>query len=456
MPIPSAEGTARSPSAKPSRARYWVIVFAVALAIITYIDRVCISQASGEISRELGLTKKQMGYVFSAFALSYAVFEIPSGWMGDWIGPRKVLMRVVILWSFFTAATGWAWNFVSLWIARFLFGAGEAGCFPNIAKSFTLWLPKRERVRATGIMWMSARWGGAFTPLIVVWVFSFVTWRQAFLLFGFIGVVWAVCFYRWFRDDPRQHPGVNEAEKVLLSEAGREATGHSRVPWREFLASRTVWMLWLQYFCMSYGWYFYITWLPTYLKETRGLDLDQNAFMVWLRAVLNSAFAPDTTQKIMVATLAGIPLFFGGIGSFGCGIISSRLAEAIGSTARARRALAAVGLWAAGGLLLLSVQIKDPLLAMLSMGIASLFNDLSLPPAWGACMDVGGKYAGSLSGSMNMMGNLAGIVAPNVIPVILQRTGNNWAATFWVSALVYVIGGLAWLLIDPTTPLKVD
>jgi MFS family permease len=439
---------------QPTRTRHWVIVFAITLSVITYIDRVCISQAAPEIQRDLGLSKEQMGWVFAAFAWAYALFEIPGGWWSDWIGPRKVLMRVVILWSFFTAATGWAWNQVSMMVTRFLFGAGEAGCFPNLTKVFTMWLPRSEQVRAQGLMWLSARWGGAFTPLLVVWGFSFLSWRSAFALFGAIGIVWAFFFFRWFRDNPRDHPGVNPAELALLQEATHDATGHSHIPWGTFLASRTVWLLWLQYFCLAYGWYFYITWLPTYLKETRGLQLDQNAFMVWLGQVLQTVLSPETSQKVLVAALAGIPLFFGGLGSLFCGLIAGRLAQRLGDPARARRLMAMVGHAGAGTLLLLSVQIQDPLLAMLSMGLASFANDLAMPPSWGACMDVGGKYAGSLSGSMNMMGNLAGGVAPIVVAEILSRTGSNWALTFWVSASIYFVGAFCWLGIDPVTRLE--
>src|SRR6478672_192156 len=162
----------------PTRVRYLVIVFAVALAVITYIDRVCISQAAPLMSKEMGFSKDEMARVFSAFTLAYALFEIPSGYLGDRFGARKVLMRIVVWWSFFTAATGWAWNFTSMAVTRLMFGAGEAGCFPNLTKSFTTWLPSRERVRAQGILWMSARWGGAFTPLIVHAVLQLMTWRQ--------------------------------------------------------------------------------------------------------------------------------------------------------------------------------------------------------------------------------------------------------------------------------------
>src|SRR5579863_4764860 len=148
----------RSVPERPTRVRYWVIVFAVALAVITYIDRVCISQAAGSIQHELGLSKVQMGWIFTAFGLAYALFEMPGGYLGDWMGPRKVLMRIVIWWSFFTAATGWAWNFSSIVVTRFLFGAGEAGCFPNVTKAFSTWLPQEEKERAQSIMWLSARW----------------------------------------------------------------------------------------------------------------------------------------------------------------------------------------------------------------------------------------------------------------------------------------------------------
>src|SRR6266705_1529365 len=227
MPI-AIEPKIRAP--RPTRARHRILVFAATLAIITYIDRVCISQAAPGIQHDLGLTKVQMGWAFAAFAWAYALFEIPGGWLGDKIGPRKVLMRVVVWWSFFTAATGWAWNLVSLLVTRFLFGAGEAGCFPNLAKMFTNWLPRDERSRAVGVMWLSARWGGAFTPLLVVWVFSLMSWRHAFELFGGIGIVWAIWFYVWFRDKPRDHKSVNPGEFELLQETQQNCAGHADIP----------------------------------------------------------------------------------------------------------------------------------------------------------------------------------------------------------------------------------
>jgi MFS transporter, ACS family, glucarate transporter len=427
MPIATDATTGVS---RPTRARHWILVFAATLSIITYIDRVCISQAAPDIQRDLGLTKVHMGWAFAAFAWAYALFEIPGGWLGDKIGPRKVLMRVVVWWSFFTAATGWVWSLVSLLVTRFLFGAGEAGCFPNLAKMFTNWLPRDERSRAVGVMWLSARWGGAFTPLLVVWVFSLMSWRRAFEVFGAIGIIWAIIFYRWFRDNPRDHKSVNAAELELLKEAQLNSAGHCKVPWAKMLRSRTVWLLWLQYFCFSYGWYFYITWLPTYLNEARGQALEKGAL------------------------LAGLPLFMGGVGSMLSGWLAAWLIRRRYDVTRTRRWLAYGGFLGAAGLLLLSPYIADPVLAMMAMGMASFALDLALPGCWSTCMDVGGRYAGTLSGSMNMAGNIAGGVAPVVVGYILQYSDRNWMITFWISAAIYVLGGLCWVWIDPVTPLE--
>jgi ACS family glucarate transporter-like MFS transporter len=417
-------------ASKPTRARHLVVVFAITLAIITYIDRVCIAQAAPYIRAELHFSKVQMSYIFSSFATAYALFEVPGGWMGDWLGPRRVLLRIVSWWSVCTAAMGWMWNLVSMTTVNFLFGAGEAGCFPNLTKVFTAWLPQHERVRAQGLMWMSARWGGAFTPMLVVWMLQWVSWREAFQIFGLLGVVWAIVFFRWFRDNPRQHPSVNEAELALLKGAEKAASGHGNVPWRKLVASPSVWLLWIQYFCLSYTFWFYITWLPTYLREYRRLD---------------EAYA---------ASLASFPLLFGGVGCAIGGFLAGRVARWMGSVKTARRAMASAGCLGAAAFLFIHTAIHDPFWAMVAMGFASLSNDLVMPNAWGACMDIGGRYAGTLSGSMNMMGNLAGGVAPIVAGYILSVTANNWLIPLYVMAAIYLIGVLCWLLIDPVTPLE--
>ena len=424
--------TPRLNSSTPSRTRGIVLFFAVTLAVITYVDRVCISQAAPSIQSDLGLTKIQMGYAFTAFGWAYALFEIPGGWLGDRIGPRKVLMRVVSMWSVFTIATGWAWNLVSLVACRLFFGIGEAGCFPNITKAFTLWFPISERVKAQGVLWLSARWGGAFTPLVVGWMLAGggdgkfgmgLHYRWVFLLFGALGVLWAVTFFRWFRDQPKDHPAVNAGELAVIGDA--EHMDDHAVPWRSLFASRTVWMLWGQYFFMSYAWYFYITWFPTYLKE----------------------HFPELGE-LKRALLACVPLFFGGLGSLACGVSSALLDRKLGSAALTRRVLGVGGMGLAGVMLVVSMQFTAPVVSVLAIGMASFFSDLAMPGAWGACMDVGGRHTGALSGSMNMMGNAGGAIAPMAVPLLLAATNNSWSVTMALFALSYFLGALCWMFIN--------
>ncbi len=415
-------------TASASHARYWVVVFAVTLAVIQYIDRVCISQAAPLISRDLSLDERQMGWVFSAFTLAYALFEIPAGYLGDRIGPRKVLLRIVLWWSFFTAATGWMRSWASLIVTRFLFGAGEAGCFPNLTKAFNRWLPQRERTRAQGIMWMSARLGGAFTPLLVVACLQFVSWRSAFMLFGLLGVVWAVIFFWWYRDDPKMHPGVNAAEAALLpEEAGM--SGHFKIPWATLFSSRTVWCLCGQYFACSYCFYFFITWFPTYLFKQHGFDMKQSAL------------------------LAGTPLMVGAFGSLFSGWILPHLGRWLGDVGLARRLVGAAGSAGAVGFLIAAAQLTQPYLAVTAIALVAFCNDVQMPGAWTACMDVGGKAVGTLSGTMNMMGNIGGFLSSIVCGYIVQLT-NSWGLVFYVTAAMYVFGVVFWLAMDPVTPLE--
>src|SRR5215472_1144206 len=223
-------------SPAPTRVRYVVVAYAMLLAIIQYTDRVCISQAAPSMMRDLHLSKVEMGWALSIFVWAYALFEVPGGWLGDRIGPRRVLMRIVLWWSFFTAATGWVWSAVSLIITRALFGAGEAGAFPNLTRVFTTWLPKEERERAQAFLWLAARWSGAFTPLIVAYLLELMSWRRTFETFGVLGVIWAVAFFLWFRDDPRTHPSVNEAELALMPKPHESAIG-GQTPWGKILGS---------------------------------------------------------------------------------------------------------------------------------------------------------------------------------------------------------------------------
>ena len=232
-----------------STARYRVTGFAISLAALANVQRVAISQAAGNIQADLHLDKAQLGLVFGAFGLAYALFEIPSGLMGDRFGVRKTLTRIVVLWSAFTALTGAAWSFGSLWISRFLFGAGEAGCFPNLTRMLSAWLPRTSRVRAQALMWACTRWAGAITPPLVLALVNWQGWRWGFVMLAVLGFVWAAVFFWWFRDDPARHPAVNAEELALLQDARAMTSQEGVTEWYRALLSRPVLILVVQYFC---------------------------------------------------------------------------------------------------------------------------------------------------------------------------------------------------------------
>jgi cyanate permease len=257
---------------------------------------------------------------------------------------------------------------------------------------------------------------------------TYLTWRSSLALFGSIGIVWAFFFHRWFRDNPRDHAGANEAEVALIEGEKAAAVDVGPTPWRVFLKSRTVGLLCLQYICLNYAWFFYISFLPRYLIERLGMDGTKGAL------------------------LSTIPLFLGGIGCLVCGFLAPRAARWMGNARAGRRLLAGAGFGGAGALLLVSLQLRDPLWVMLAMGLASFANDFAMPVSWGACMDVGGRHVGTLSGMMNTMGALAGGCAPIVTGTIRDLTG-GFDLTFYISAAVYFVGMLCWFFIDPVTPL---
>ena len=416
-------------SLAPTRVRYVTVGYALAIAVIMYVDRVCISQAAPSIQHDLGLSRVQMSWAFSAFTWAYALFEVPGGWLGDRLGPRRVLTRVVLWWSLFTAATGWVWNATSLVVTRALFGAGEAGCFPNLTRIFTTWLPVRERERAQGLLWFAARWSGAFTPLLVAYVLDFVSWRHAFELFAVPGVVWAMAFYWWYRDDPRTHSSISGEELAQLPSPEQTAIGTS-VPWRLLLRNRSVWLLSAQYACLSYGWYFYVTWLPTYLREARGTGVKFGAL------------------------LASLPLLLGGIGCLVGAQLIPRVVRLTGSVALARRIVAVVGFVGASASVFAFISVADPTRAMLLLGLAGFFNDFVMPACWAGCMDIGGRHSGTVSGMMNMVGNIGGALSPLAVGYLLTWYPGNWGVTFYVSSAIYLIGGVCWLFIDAHTALE--
>jgi sugar phosphate permease len=412
--------------AVPTRTRHVVVGLTLLLTAIAYLDRVCISTAAGAIRLELNLSDAQLGYVFRAFTFSYALFEIPSGWLADRFGPRLMLTRIVVWWSAMTAATGLAWGFSSLFLIRLLFGVGEAGAFPGLARAYVRWLPPRNRGRAFGLAVMTGVLGGALTQPLVVELLQWMSWRRAFALFGCVGAVWAVAWYSWFRDDPRQHPGVNAAE---LERIGQDTPPpHGPVPWGLMLRSRSLVGLCLMYGGTIYGWYFYLTWLPQYLERARGFDLRH------------------------AGRLSALPLVSIAVGVLAGGWVSDALTRRLGPRS-GRRATGLVGLPLAALAILAAIRTPAPATATLCLSLAAGLAALAVAPAWAACLEIGGRHAGVVTGAMNSFGNLGGALSPVVVGVCLQRWG-SWNLPLLSVAALYVGAALAWLLIDSSQEIE--
>ena len=414
--LPQTAGPAHA-----TRARYGVLGFTLLLAAIAYLDRVCISTAAPVMKSDLGLNDAQLGYVFSAFTLAYALMEVPSGWLADRFGPRLMLTRIVIWWSLMTAATGWAAGFASLFVIRTLFGVGEAGCFPSMSRAFVRWLPAREHGRAFGLAVMTGALGGAATQPLVVWMLDRVHWRHTFPIFGMVGLVWAVAWFWWFRDDPHNHRSVNQAELRVIGTP--PPARHERVPWNSLLSNRSVWALCFMYFGVIYGWYFFLTWMPTYLMRARGFDLKHAGW------------------------LSSLPLIGIATGVLCGGLVSDVLVRRWGLRL-GRRATGLVGPPLAAIAIVAGVRTSNPVAAAWLLALAALLAALAVAPGWAVCLEMGGRHAGVVSGAMNMFGNLGGAISPLVVGEWLQRRG-AWDLPLLTVAGCYLLATACWLGINP-------
>lgn len=419
-----------SPARRPaSRARYVFLFLGVLVSFITYLDRVCISAAAPAMRSELGLSPIQMGYVFSVFALAYGIFEIPMGWLGDRYGQRVVLTRIVASWSLFTMLTGAVRGYAALLTTRFLFGGAEAGAFPTLARALARWFPASERARVNGFMWMGARLGGALAPPVAAWCILSIGWRETFYLFGAVGSLWCIVFWRWYRDDPADHRSVNAAELAYIEQGTVQSKPKQKLPLGKIFRSGTLWALFVLYFCSSYGSYFFVTWMPTFLMEEHGLTLQQSG---WYAAVPMGVSA--------LACLTG-------------GWLSDWLSRRLGSVKLGRRvvgvgsyALAAVGFGLAG-------QTRDPVSAIFWLTFAHGVHDLALPVAWATCVDVGGRLGGAATGFMNTASSLSAMVSP-LAAVWLRNTYGSFTVMFTSCIGVYALGSAMWLLVDASQTIK--
>lgn len=412
----------------PYRTRVLGLLFL--LSIITYLDRVAIAVAGPEMQRDLGLSPSQWGWVVGIFALSYALFEIPTGALGDRIGPRRVLTRIVIWWSAFTSLTGLVSNFYVLLGVRFAFGAGEAGAYPNASATISRWFPLEERGRAHGTVWMASRVGGALTPLLVVPIVAAYGWRTAFYVFGLAGVVWAGFWYWWFRDYPAEQPGITAAEVAAIG-SGATRQAHQGVPWGRLLRSRNLWAIMAMYHAYCWGSYFYISWMPTYLRIGRGFSADE--------------------MKIY----AMLPFLAGAVGNLLGGTVSDVLTRRFGLRV-GRRSVASIGL-AVSALCMFGTAITPSGLVavgLLTLGYFSM--DCMLPVSWSVCVDVGGRHSGAVTGAMNMAGQLGSFLSSVAFGWLVDASGGRYDLPLLFFSVMLGLSAALFLVVDPSRPLLAE
>ncbi len=390
------------------RRSYFYLFLLCLLAIILYLDRVCISVAGPRMQDALHISPEQWGWVGTVFTLGYAIFEIPSGHWGDRIGARRVLTRIVIWWSAFTAMTGTVSSYPLLLGVRFLFGAGEAGALPNAGVAISNWFPEEKRGRAFGLFTMSTQIGGALSPLLVLPIQQHFGWRMSFYVFAGFGVLWAAYWFWKFQDYP------DGAAPKKQHEAGS---------WGLLLANRNLWAIMALTFCYVYTLNFFQTWLHTYLVRGRGFS-EQALF------------------------LSSLPYVFAAAANLSGGIACDWLAKRAGAK-WSRRGVGIAGLLASAIFMGSAVLFTSHLAVIfcLSMGYAGL--TFQQPAVFAACLDIGGRRGGAVMGFMNSAGQVGGAVSSAVFGYLVQATG-SYNTPLLPMAVLLILGMLLWGKVDVT------
>jgi MFS transporter, ACS family, glucarate transporter len=404
--------------------RYKVLGFLCALAAITYLDRVAISVAGPRIQEGLHISPEMWGWVVGVFTVSYALFEIPTGRMGDRTGARRVLTRVVLWWSAFTSFTGLTSNYYVLLLTRFLFGAGEAGYLPNVGISISRWFPSTERARAFGMVWMSAQIGGAVSPLLIVPIQLRWGWRVSFYVLGFIGVCWCIAWYRWYRDSPRENPKVTRAE---IEQIGVPAVqGDHSLPWGTVLRNPNLLALLLLAFCYVFALYLFISWMHTFLVKGRGFS---------------------ETQLLLSAG----PGILGAIGNVSGGFVSDGLTTRLGLK-WGRRTIGLVGLGCATVFMVATIFSASKFATLLFLGLVYFGITFQQTAACALAIDIGGKHVGGILGATNTAASIGGFVFSASFGYFVKWFGSYDLALIPTAALLGA-GVLLWLRVDATEQL---
>jgi len=378
---------------------------------LTYVDRVNLSTASSAIQKEFGLSPTQLGFVLSAFAYPYAALQVIGGWVGDRLGARKTLFLCGTVWALATATTGLATGMVSLVVFRMLLGLGEGATFPTATRAMQSWTPVGRRGFAQGVTHAFSRLGNTVTPVIVTALMAWSSWRGAFVVLGAASMVWVVAWWLYYRDDPKDHAGITEADLAILPP--HRATKKATVPWRRL--TLRILPVTLTYFC--YGWtlWLMLTWLPQFLQKQFSIDLKQSA--IYLTIVY----------------------FFGFIGDSVGGIVSDYLLHRTGRLTFSRLVVIVPGMLGAAAFTMPVLFSRDLVTVTICLSGAFFFLELVIGPIWAVPMDIAPKYSGMASGLMNTGSAVAAIVSPLAFGYIVQVTG-GWAVPFYGSVGLLLVG----------------
>ncbi len=428
-----------APSARPaaSNVRYQVIGVTTLAAVVLYLDRICIAEIAklDEFRDTLGLTDSQTGAILSAFFFTYALGQVPAGWLSDRLGARTMLPLYIAVWSLCTMLTGLATGFAMLIVARLLFGVAQAGCYPTASSLIKRWIPLPGRGRASAVVSFGGRLGGATAPLLTAWLLKdWLGWRWVLVLYGSIGFFVAFFFYRVFRETPAEHPDCSESERRLI-EVGSVASEKSGPPpfppLIPLIKSPTMWLMCALQYGINIGWVFLVTWLPTYLKDVKGVDPKIGGLM-----------------STMV-------LFAGIVGMLCGGPVTDYATTKIGR--RWGRSLPAALSYAVAVAAYLSCLYLDSAWSFIAAAsVVAFATDLSVPALWAYMQDVGGRNAAAVFGWGNMWGNLGAATTPLLVPIVLEQwdTNGDWHEAFLLFSAGYLIAGLCALGINANRPVE--
>jgi ACS family glucarate transporter-like MFS transporter len=404
--------------AKTAPARRWAVLAALfSLAMLTIVDRVAISAAKGDMSRDLGLTDITFGLIFGSFALGYALFQIPAGYFADRFGPRRVVAAVVIAWSLLTTTTAMVRGAALLIGVRFLFGAAEAGAFPASARAIRSWLPVRETGIAQGVLFGGSRLGAAFGLTLVSWLVAWLNWRAPFFILGALGIVWVTAWLLWFRNTPEEVSGVSETEIAYIRAGRADPPRQSGAGWTSAFGHRETIPLLVQYFASNFTFFLCYSWLLPYLRDRYHLSI------------------------AAAGLYAAIPLYCGAAANWVSG-------AAVDTLYRRKWGRLSRILPAAAGFLLGAAALVGAVHAVTIAGAVGCFAaatfgvDLTLSPSWTLCIDIAGDRTGTLSGAMNMFGNIGSFVSSVAFPLLLRWTGASDAYFYCAAAINLLAAGL--------------